>query len=196
MTAAEPTVVIVEDERELADTYARWLATDYDVRTAYSAEEALEAIDESVDAVLLDRRLPDRSGSAVLERIRGAGIDCAVAIITAVDPDFDIVEMGFDDYVVKPVLRAELLETVSRLIRITAYDARYRESFGLVRKLTVLEGEKTADELADSEEYDRLREAFETVQEEIESTLEAFDDEDFATAYRSLTHEGPPVDEE
>ena len=192
MTAETPTVAVVEDERELADTYARWLRDDYTVRTAYTAEEALEVIDEAVDAVLLDRRLPDRSGSAVLDEIRAAGFGCSVAIITAVDPDFDIVEMGFDDYVVKPVLKDDLRAMVDRLVRIATYDAHFRESFGLASKLTVLENEKADEELDRSDEYARLEARFTAIQDEIESTLDAFDDDDFSTAYRSLRRDHTP----
>lgn len=186
MTAERPTVVVVEDEVELADTYARWLEPDYAVRTAHSAEEAREVIDQDVDAVLLDRRLPDRPGSAVLDEIRDAGIGCSVAIITAVDPDFDIVEMGFDDYVVKPVLREALLDIVDRLVRISSFDAHFRESFGLVSKLAVLEDEKPEHELEESEEFAALKARFEAIQREIDETLDGFDDEDFVSAYRTL----------
>ena len=192
MTAETPTVAVVEDEHELADTYARWLRDDYTVRTAYTAEEALEVIDEAVDAVLLDRRLPDRSGSAVLDEIHAAGFGCSVAIITAVDPDFDIVEMGFDDYVVKPVLKDDLRAMVDRLVRIATYDAHFRESFGLASKLTVLENEKADEELDRSDEYARLEARFTAIQDEIESTLDAFDDDDFSTAYRSLRRDHTP----
>lgn len=53
-------------------------------------------IDEDVDVVLHDCRMPDRSGGQTLERIREQGYDCRVAMVTAVDLDFDIVEMDFE----------------------------------------------------------------------------------------------------
>ena len=80
----------------------------HDVRTAYGGEEALEKADEDVDLVFLDRQMPDMSGDDVLERVRERGLDCRVVMVTAVDPDFDIVEMPFDDYLTKPVMRDDV----------------------------------------------------------------------------------------
>ena len=50
------TVVIADDEPTVTDMYARQLRDRYAVRRAYSGEEALSALDEAVDAALLDRR--------------------------------------------------------------------------------------------------------------------------------------------
>jgi len=59
-------------------------------------------IDETVDVVLLDRMMPGMSGQEVLAAIRERGLDCRVAMVTAVDADFDVIEMGFDEYLGKP----------------------------------------------------------------------------------------------
>jgi len=67
-------VLIVEDNREAADTLLRLLAGEgYDVRTAYSGCEALAAMEEfDADAVLIDLRLLDLNGWEVARRIRKA----------------------------------------------------------------------------------------------------------------------------
>lgn len=101
LTDSEPltgTVLIVEDEQPLADLYAAWLTETYSIRTAYDGEQALDQLDEQVAVVLLDRRMPQLSGDDVLERIRERNYDCHVAMVSGVHPDFDIIEMGFDDY--------------------------------------------------------------------------------------------------
>jgi len=106
MSEQPPLVLVVEDEPDLADLYAAWLGDEYRVRTAYGGQEALDELDEAddeVDAILLDRRMPGLSGDEVLAAVRERGIDCRVAMVTAVEPDFDILKMGFDDYLVKPV---------------------------------------------------------------------------------------------
>jgi len=61
-------------------------------------------MDDEVDAVLLDRRMPDVHGDEVLARLREEGCDCPVIMTTAVDPGMDILEMDFEDYLCKPVL--------------------------------------------------------------------------------------------
>lgn len=117
-----PNILIVEDERDLADLYSTWLAESYAVRTAYGGSQALEAINESVDVVLLDRRMPEITGGEVLEEIRGRSYDCLVAMVTAVEPDLDIIEMGFDDYLVKPISETDLRAQVDQLLSLATYD--------------------------------------------------------------------------
>ena len=107
MSDAQATVLVVDDNRAVADTYAAFLDGEYAVRTAYGGEAALEALDASVDVMLLDRRMPDRSGDEVLAETNSRALDPRVVMLTAVDPDFDIVDMPFDAYVVKPVDRVD-----------------------------------------------------------------------------------------
>ena len=108
----DATVLAVDDEPDLAELYRVYLDPAYDVRIATGGEEALDAMDETVDVVLLDRRMPDMSGHEVLDAIRGEGYDARVAMLTAVEPDVDIVEMPFDDYKTKPVTKEDLLTLV------------------------------------------------------------------------------------
>ena len=64
----QTTVLVVEDDADLAALYAEWLADDYDVRVAHSGKEALSVLaDVDVDVALLDRRMGTISGDEVLE---------------------------------------------------------------------------------------------------------------------------------
>jgi CheY-like chemotaxis protein len=107
---------VVDDDEDVADTYALWLDGEYDVAVAYSGEEAIEAVDDAVDVVLLDRRMPEVPGDEVLSHIRASGIDCRVSMLTAVEPDSDLVELPFDEYLVKPVTRDDVVEAVEDLL--------------------------------------------------------------------------------
>ncbi|MFB6256401.1 MAG: response regulator transcription factor [Haloplanus sp.] len=120
-------MLIVEDETRLADLYAEILGADYDVVTAYSGTEALDVADESVDAVFLDRKMPGLSGGEVLERLRDRGHDYPVAMLTAVRPDWDIAEMGFDDYLLKPVDAQDLHNATERLETLGGIEREVRE---------------------------------------------------------------------
>ena len=111
-----PTVLFVDDEPALADGRAAQLSDQYDTRTAYDGRAALEVLDDDVDVVFLDRRMPGRPGEAVLESIRERGHDCSVVMVTGVEPDADVVEMGFDEYLVKPVEADDLREAADRLL--------------------------------------------------------------------------------
>ena len=194
----KPTVLIVEDEPDLTDLYATWLAEDYIVRASYGGEEALETLGESVDVILLDRRMPDLSGDEVLTEIREREIECRVAMVTAVEPDFDIVAMGFDDYLVKPVSKDALLETVENLLRRDSYGEGVTKLFSLASKKALLEAEKGAPQLEDSEEYRALTEELEELREDLDRTLgEISEQDDLTSLYRELGRDvDPDVPEE
>jgi DNA-binding response OmpR family regulator len=182
MSEEKPVVLIVEDEPDLADLYATWLDDEYEVRVAYGGREALEKLDEGVSVVLLDRRMPDLSGDEALAEIRSRGYDCRVAMVTAVEPDFDIVAMGFDDYLVKPVSKDALHETTSNLLLRNAYDEGVQELFALASKKALLESEKGPTALAESEEYQRLDEQLQQLRTDLDETLSQFDEGDEVSA--------------
>lgn len=172
-----PTILIVDDEAALADGHASQL-DDHDVRTAYDGAEALEALDPDVDIVLLDRRMPGLSGDEVLERIRAEGFDCRVIMLTGVEPSVDIVEMGFDEYLEKPVREGELRETVERVHQRTEYDAKLREYFSLASKRATLETRHSSEELAAEPKYEHLCERLRSVQAQLDDVLSDLPDED------------------
>lgn len=156
VSGEQPTVLIIEDERELADLFAAWLLNEYDCRTAYDGQTALEIIDDDVDVVLLDRRMPGLSGDAVLTQLRERGYRCPVGMVTAVEPDFDIVAMGFDDYIVKPVAADDLQAFVASLLSVATYEDDVQEFFRLSTKRATLEAAKNPDELERNQEYQQL----------------------------------------
>lgn len=182
----EAEVLVVEDEPDLADLYAAWLKNAYAVRTAYSGEEALDKLDESIDVVFLDRRMPGISGDAVLEEIQERHFECRVSMVTAVEPDYDIVEMGFDDYLVKPATKEELTKTVERLLTRSNYNDKLDEYASLVSKKTALEMEKSHAELNSSEEFQKLEARIDQLKEHVDPIVQDFDQEDVAAVLRDL----------
>ena len=191
MSEQPPLVLVVEDEPDLADLYAAWLGDEYRVRTAYGGREALDELDEAdnqVDAILLDRRMPGLSGDEVLTAVRERGIDCRVAMVTAVEPDFDILEMGFDDYLVKPVTSDTLRETVEGLLRRGEYDSEVQELFSLTSKKAMLESEKSATDLAENDEYQRLTERIDELRDRADESRDAVasDDEDYEKLFQDF----------
>ncbi|MFQ3320384.1 MAG: two-component system response regulator AdeR [Natronomonas sp.] len=117
-----PTVLFVDDQAAIADGHAARLPNDHETRTAYDGETALETLDDDVDVACLDRRMPGMSGKELLDAIRERGYDCRVVMLTGVEPDRDAVEMGFDEYIVKPVDGDELRDTIDRLATEPATD--------------------------------------------------------------------------
>lgn len=113
------------DDEGTADRFEEWLSPTYDVLTASEGEDALAAIDESVDVILLDQAIPGIEGDHVFVTLRDRGFDCRVALVSErIDRGLD---MGFDAYVEKPVTRAELDATVSSLCSRNSRDAIQRQ---------------------------------------------------------------------
>lgn len=175
------TVLVVEDEEPLADLYTEWLGDGYRVLTAYDGETALEMLEDpgDVDVVVLDRRMPGLSGDQVLETIREREFDVTVIMVTAVDPDLNILEMDFDDYLCKPINRETLTSTLSHHVDAPA-DARslsrLEEFFSLVSKLIVLEDSMTTAELEADEQYRRLTDRVNQLGNELHEEVEDFDE--------------------
>jgi DNA-binding response OmpR family regulator len=162
-----PTVLVVDDNRAIANTYTAFLSDEYSVRTAYNGKEALDMLDAEVDVVLLDRRMPEVSGDAVLEEIESSQLDCRVVMLTAVDPDFDIIDMGFDEYLVKPIEREELNDVVAEMLERATYDDEFRRFLALASKKATLEEEKSSAELEASEEYAKIKERLQERREHV-----------------------------
>jgi DNA-binding response OmpR family regulator len=179
----QPVVLVVDDEAELAELYGYWLDEAYDTVVATGGEEALALATEAVDVALLDRRMPEMTGDELLSALREREVDCRVAMITAVEPDIDIVEMPFDDYLVKPITREELHSVVEVLLSRARFDSRTQEFFALASKKATLESAQRAE---DSEEYERLTARMREIRSELDETLSQYSDEDFEAAFREL----------
>ena len=181
------TVLVVDDEEQVADVYALRLRGEYETRTAYGGGAALEAYDEDVDVVLLDRRMPDLAGDEVLTRLREMGADVRVIMLTAVDPDFDILEMPFDDYLCKPVEKEDLIAAISQQVRAGRYDDRLSEYLEVTSKLSLLEAEKTPQELQDNAQVQALSDRAATLKEEMDELLDELDD--IETAFMEISRD-------
>ena len=99
-------VLFVEDEAALQTSYARYFTTRYDMafaRTGAEAMQQLESFDPEV--LVLDLRLPDTDGIALLQRIRQKRATLPVVVTTAyvsMEPLMHVLDLGHSAYLVKP----------------------------------------------------------------------------------------------
>ena len=193
MTAG--TILVVEDDTSVTKLYVQFLEPEYTVLTAETAQEGIDALlgedgDDpaatAVDAVLLDRRLPDAPGEEVLDFIDEQDFDCRVAMVTGVEPDFDIVDMGFDLYIVKPVTRSELLEAVETLFVRSEYGGLLREAASLASKRALLESQKSEAELEASTEYTTLLDRMSELDDELLDLAGSLSSDDYRVMFRDL----------
>jgi DNA-binding response OmpR family regulator len=116
-------VLIVEDERRLAENIARSLreSAGYAVDTAFDGEEGLFMAESNpYDLIILDLMLPKLDGRGILQKIRRSGSAVPVLVLTARDEKESVVALlnsGADDYVAKPFDLGELLARAKALIR-------------------------------------------------------------------------------
>jgi len=170
-----PRILVIDDEERVGQAFALWLDDGHRVETATSGEEGLEMLTDDVDVVLLDRHMPGLSGSEVLERIREEGYDCRVAMVTAVDPDLDIVDLPFDDYVSKPVDRESLRAVIDRLRSIDQYDRRMGELYAVGRTIAALEADTPGRRLEEDDRYRELRERQAELEAEMSDIIGSLD---------------------
>ena len=115
-------LLVVEDDQVLADALAEGLRNEgYAVDQAFDGQEALHMLTStSYDCALLDVMLPDLDGFSVLRALRERGKPVAIVLLTARDGVEDRVRglnLGADDYVVKPFAWEELSARVRGVIR-------------------------------------------------------------------------------
>jgi DNA-binding response OmpR family regulator len=106
-------------------------------------------------------------------------------MITAVTPDVDIVDMPFDDYIVKPIAKDELVRMVELLKRRADYDAKSRKYFRLASKCAKLRSSGNVDHNT-NQEYRELREEIDVLRKELDETLSAIADDDPDRVYQRV----------
>jgi DNA-binding response OmpR family regulator len=115
-------VLVIEDERKVANALRQGLEGEqYQVEVADTGEDGLfTASSRPFDVIVLDLMLPGRSGLDVLATLRRQGHRTPVLVLTARDAVEDRVtglDVGADDYLVKPFAFAELLARLRALVR-------------------------------------------------------------------------------
>lgn len=183
---AQPTVLVIEDEQYLADLYTEWLEDEFTVLTATTADEALTKLQQPVDVALVDRRLPRSSGDSLIEIIRERAPGSRVAMVTAVDPDFDVLEMDVDSYLVKPVSYETLVDHVRQLLACNLFDEDVVRYFQLRSKQSAIRSEKSIEELEDSSAYDELQTELKSLRATLDETMRGFEEEDLVSVYRLI----------
>ncbi|MDX3924578.1 MAG: response regulator transcription factor [Shinella sp.] len=128
-------LLLIEDERELAAALSvalskHGIVTDHATHLADAFELTLQ---NNYDAILLDRRLPDGEGLTFIPKLRQAGTDTPIIVLTARNEPLERVEgldIGADDYLGKPFLVEELTARLRAVLRRPAGLAELQISAG------------------------------------------------------------------
>ena len=126
---------MVDDEHGVRQSFKMVLKDDFDVLLAETGTQAIEVVStHTVDLILLDIRLPDIHGIALLEKLKEMDPDTEIIMVTAVKEIHTAVKAiksGAFEYVIKPFVVDEVLTLISRAL----------EKRSLVREVTYLRGE-------------------------------------------------------
>ena len=105
-------VLFVEDESAIRTAYARCFASSYEMAFAASGTEALQRLQNfAPDVLVLDMRLPDTDGVALLQEIRTSHPGLPVVVTTAyvhMEPLITVLDLGHSGYLVKPFTMDDL----------------------------------------------------------------------------------------
>jgi DNA-binding response OmpR family regulator len=117
-----PRVLVADDEVRFAEALRQGLSrTDFDVTVVNDGDSALtKALGGGFDLILLDLMLPGLSGYRVVERLRAAGNQTPIMMLTAKDGEYDeadAFDLGVDDYLIKPFSTVVLLARMRSLLR-------------------------------------------------------------------------------
>ncbi|MDH3592714.1 MAG: response regulator [Planctomycetota bacterium] len=153
--ALRPTVLVVDDEELNRDLVERQLKGRYRVLQAKGGTDALRILEqETVDLVLLDVMMPERSGYDVCAEIklRQEGGFLPVIFLTALSRQEDRnvgLSKGADDFLTKPVNGTELRLRVEAFLRLREQDRIIREQFEKLRRLEALKDDLVSITLHD-----------------------------------------------
>ena len=114
-------ILVVDDEKPISDIIKfNMVKEGYEVVTAFDGREALEMFEaERPDILILDLMLPEMDGLEVARTIRKTS-NVPIIVLSAKDSEFDKViglELGADDYVIKPFRNMELLSRIKNVLR-------------------------------------------------------------------------------
>src|SRR5258708_26097474 len=131
-TAFTPSIILVEDDLRLSELVSRYLENNgFRVTITNGGDQVADQVLRDVpDLVILDLGLPGEDGFTICRQLRPA-YGNPILILTARDNDIDHVlglELGADDYVIKPVEPRVLLARINALLR------RSRAQAGVARK--------------------------------------------------------------
>ena len=133
-------LLVVDDDLEIASLLCELLELEgFTVEVANNGIEALEKFDDSIDLVLLDIMMPEMNGLSVLSSLRSKFI-VPVIFLTAKDSELDKInglELGADDYILKPFNDRELIARINALLRRARWDTAGNEINGKPLQYTI-----------------------------------------------------------
>jgi len=123
------TILVIDDDDSLRDTIAMML--EQEAFRAILASDGRDGFNKAItnkpDLILVDLRLPGMSGTEICKQLRVAKVKTPIIVLSALGDELDkvlLLEIGADDYMVKPFGTRELMARIRAVLRRTSADAR------------------------------------------------------------------------
>lgn len=123
------TILVIDDDESLRDTIGVML--EQDGFRAVQAADGRDGFDRAMtlkpDLILVDLRLPGMSGTEICKQLRASSVKTPIIVLSALGDEVDkvlLLEIGADDYVVKPFGTRELMARIRAVLRRSSPDAR------------------------------------------------------------------------
>lgn len=116
LVARSPTVLLVDDDDRLLEMHTNWLEDTYEVRSVTDGKSARDHLDDTVDVLVTDQRMPGLSGAKLAQYVDVSDFDCRVLLLSSVDIDESLREMPFDECLRKPTTPEELKDAVETAV--------------------------------------------------------------------------------
>jgi DNA-binding response OmpR family regulator len=132
------TILVIDDDENLRDTIGLMLEKEgfRPILTGDGKTGLQEALVVKPSLILVDLRMPGMGGVEVCKRLRGSGMHTPLIVLSAIGDEVDkvlLLEIGADDYMVKPFGTRELLARIRAVLRRTSPDAAHVISFADVQ---------------------------------------------------------------
>ncbi len=118
----KPSVLIVDDEHVICEGLARLLEDDYTTYKAFNGREAINIVrNNNIDIMLCDIKMPEMSGTEMIEKIRSENKDIFMIVITAAPPQqvCDAMKKGANNFMTKPLDLNQLKTIMSNALKQT-----------------------------------------------------------------------------
>ena len=163
---------------ETATSCKEWLPSP-SVTTASDGEDALAVADADVDAMLIPRHCPNFSGDELVSKLRDRGVKAPAAVVLPEGTDADVLELGFDDCVHRPLTERKVETVLRRLIKRQTYNRLLRRYYRLVMC-------RTNPVIREDESSAEARARIEAELQDVQDQLTAIESEMAADEYEDL----------
>jgi DNA-binding HxlR family transcriptional regulator len=133
-------VLIIENEQMVATVLEEYFPGSYEVRSVQAGEEAIEEYTDDTDLLIVDRKLDGISGDEVAAQVKAEHERQLILCVSGVEPDNDIYELPYDDYMHKPIEEDKMKSRVELLFSRAELEATERAYLSLRSKQIALTG--------------------------------------------------------